>query len=231
MDKSILLRERLMDRRSHQIIFLSHCLLNENTRYLGGACSGGCVRGVVTQCLARDLGIVQLPCPEELVWGGVLKRWVLAQYGSKGTLRYQLRWLLLPAFVLYTRLRYRRLANRIADQIRDYLASGFVVAGVVGVDGSPSCGVAQTLNLPATLDAVAGTDAASLTAEQMNDLIRANVQPGSGLFVIELRKALQRRKIAVPFHAHDLIGELNGSPSTLILPAPAAPHQAPRNPS
>jgi hypothetical protein len=32
-----LLLERLKDERSKRVIFVSHCWLNENTRYLGGA--------------------------------------------------------------------------------------------------------------------------------------------------------------------------------------------------
>ena len=42
-------------------MFLSHCLLNENTRYLGGACRPGAVHEVVQACLDGGLGIVQLP--------------------------------------------------------------------------------------------------------------------------------------------------------------------------
>jgi len=38
MNKKIsLLQEKLKDKRGKKVIFLSHCLLNENTRYLGGA--------------------------------------------------------------------------------------------------------------------------------------------------------------------------------------------------
>ena len=31
------LLERLDDERSKKVVFISHCLLNENVRYLGGA--------------------------------------------------------------------------------------------------------------------------------------------------------------------------------------------------
>jgi predicted secreted protein len=55
---------QLTDRRSKKVVFLAHCLLNENTRYLGGACRGCCVREIVEQCITHDLGMVQMPCPE-----------------------------------------------------------------------------------------------------------------------------------------------------------------------
>ena len=32
---------RIPDERGRRVVFLSHCLLNENTRYLGGACERG----------------------------------------------------------------------------------------------------------------------------------------------------------------------------------------------
>ena len=39
--------------------------------------------GILAQCVDLGLGIVQLPCPEEQAWGGVLKRHLLRAYGSR----------------------------------------------------------------------------------------------------------------------------------------------------
>ena len=112
-----ILRQRLADHRSKRVVFLAHCLLNENTRYLGGACRAGCVREIVEQCVAGDMGIVQMPCPEQQAWGGVLKRRLLATYGAQGTWFYRCRGLLLPLLLAYTRWVYQRLAAQIARQI------------------------------------------------------------------------------------------------------------------
>jgi hypothetical protein len=119
MDRIEILRERLADRRGQRVIFLSHCLLNENTRYLGGACRVACVREVVERCMDRGIGIVQMPCPEQLAWGGVLKRSMLRAYGMRGTALDRLQPVLLRLFVLHTRRMYRRLARQVAEQIRD----------------------------------------------------------------------------------------------------------------
>jgi len=70
------------------VIFVAHCLLNENTRYLGGARCGGAVREIVQPCLEHDIGVVQPPCPEQHAWGGVLKRRFLFFHGSEDKLRY-----------------------------------------------------------------------------------------------------------------------------------------------
>ena len=41
------LRSRLRDDRSGRVVFVAHCLLNENVRYLGGACRPGDVGEIV----------------------------------------------------------------------------------------------------------------------------------------------------------------------------------------
>ena len=90
---------QLADQRSQKVVFLSHCLLNENTRYLGGACRGGAIRELVESCLDSGLGIVQMPCPEQHAWGGVLNRRLLWFFGTEGRLRYRLRNALLPVLL------------------------------------------------------------------------------------------------------------------------------------
>lgn len=77
-----LLLKRLEDERSKRVIFVSHCLLNENTRYLGGAFRRGCVDELVDGFQQEGLGIYQMRCPEQRAWGGVLKRHLLPIYGS-----------------------------------------------------------------------------------------------------------------------------------------------------
>jgi predicted secreted protein len=218
------LAARLADARGREVVFLSHCLLNENTRYLGGACRPGCVREVVEGCLTADLGIVQMPCPEQRAWGGVLKRRLLAAYGLKRRhpLLYRLRRPLVALALRYTRWAYRRLAGRVAGEIADYLASGYTVVAVAGVDGSPSCGVRTTID-PGALDDLMRTPTAALSTEALNDTLRQARILGPGLFVRELQRALRRRRIAVPLLAHDLFAELDGRCSNLRFDSVTAP--------
>jgi hypothetical protein len=62
------LSERVVDARGKHVVFLSHCLLDENVRCLGGAFHSGAVPG--TQALIRSgVGICQLRCPEQRAWG------------------------------------------------------------------------------------------------------------------------------------------------------------------
>lgn len=210
---------RLRDRRSGKVVFLSHCLLNENTRYLGGACRAGCVREIVAQCLDRGIGMVQMPCPEQDAWGGVLKTKMLALYGAKRErpLLHHLQRALLPLYLLHYRWRCRALARRTAAAIADYLASGFAVLGVVAVDGSPSCGLRNTIDLRAACDAVAAVDRRVISTDEHNALLRRHVREGRGLFVAALARELSRHRLPVRLLAHDLFEELEGRASSVEL--------------
>jgi len=139
------LADRLRDERGHRVAFVSHCLLNENTRYLGGAFRPAAVSELVDALVGQGIGLCQMPCPEQYAWGGVLKRRMLRAYGSHPSLTYRLRRPLLWLFLLHTRTIYRRLAREIANQITDYQSSGVTVVAVIGVSASPSCGVRTTL--------------------------------------------------------------------------------------
>ena len=221
-----LLRSRLRDQRSGKVVFVSHCLLNQNVRYLGGACCPGMVDQVIDEARRRHAGVYQMPCPEERAWGGVLKRHIAPAFGAKGTIRYRLRRPLLWLFTRYTSVRYRLLAVRVARDIADYLRSGFAVVGVVGVGGSPSCGVRRALDLPGAVESMAACPLAALDRRAFRrafnrDVIAANVVAGEGLFVRELRRALRRRGVQVSFTEHDLVPEAPGEPESRSVQRPS----------
>jgi hypothetical protein len=196
---------------------VSHCLLNENTRYLGGAFRRGGVDELMDGFQREGMGICQMHCPEQRAWGGVLKRYLLPMYSSHGTLLYRLRHLLLPLFLWYTRWRYWLLAKEVARDIEDYVRSGFEVVGIVGVGGSPSCGVWCTLNLPRSLDVVAGCPLAQLDRRLMNEAaIAACLREGEGLFVEALQRRLRRKHLIIRWYEHDLLAEIRGQAIRLL---------------
>ena len=209
-ERQQLLRQ-LQDERGKRVIFVAHCVLNQNTRYLGGAYWRGGVDELVDAFQQDGLGICQMPCPEQRAWGGVLKPYTLMMYGARGTWRYRARRLLLSLFVAYTRWRYRLLASEVAREIADYARSGFAVEGVLGIGGSPSCGVEVTLDLRRSLEVLAGCPFARLDRETLNaQAIVGCRMAGEGLFVAALRRQLRRRGIAVPFFEHDPLTERDG---------------------
>jgi predicted secreted protein len=84
------------------------------------------------------------------------------------------------------------------------------VVGIVGIDGSPSCGVHQTIDVGSFARSMARVDPAQLTVRDQNDLVRRHATPGRGIFVEELERELAARGIDVPLLAHDLLAELDG---------------------
>ena len=73
-------------RKREKSNFSFHCLLNENTRYLGGASRKAGIDELIDELQKQGIGIVQMKCPEQKTWGGVLKREMLMGYGISGTL-------------------------------------------------------------------------------------------------------------------------------------------------
>ena len=208
---------QLRDRRGRRVIFLAHCLLNENVRYLGGACHRGAIREILDQCVELGIGVVQLPCPEQHAWGGVLKRRLLSFYGSAGSVRHGIGRALLRLMLWYTSRVYRRLARETAEQIGDYERSGVTVLGVVGVDASPSCGVFRTLRMRPAFAGIGRLEADTAGADDVNRIVRSTVTPGEGLYIHLLREEFAKRGLSVSLTAHDLIEELDGTSSSVDI--------------
>lgn len=114
-------------KRGKKIIFVSHCLLNINVKVMGLADHPAAVRDLVCFLMDHDTAMVQLPCPESEILG--LCRW--------GHVKDQLAY---PFF----KDRCRHLLAPFIRQIQMYRENGYYLKGVIGVDGSPSCGVHKT---------------------------------------------------------------------------------------
>ena len=185
------------DARSGRVVFMAHCLLNQNTRYPGGAVCPGVVVDAVDPYLADGTGIVQMECPEQRTWGGVSKRHLLRLLDHPAAARAGRR-LLGPAR-RYLRWRYRRLARAVVDDITDYTASGLEVVGIVGVAGSPSCGVTTTLDLDAALGAIAACPHRTVDPAWLDRrVVGPAVRPGAGLYTEAVQAELSARHQDVP---------------------------------
>ena len=212
MTKKIgILMDKLRDSRSGEVVFVSHCLLNTNTRYLGGAFCAGPPNSFVADAMARGIGIVQMRCPEQSAWGGVLKRTIWLPFGARQSPAFGIFRLFMPVFGFYTRLRYRMIVRSIVSEIKDYIGSGFTVRAIVGVDGSPSCGVECRLSMKKSFRYYASCEFNSLNREDFNRALYSScLEAGSGIFMQELKRQLQIRHLNVPVYAHSLLSEMNG---------------------
>lgn len=119
------------DSRSGKVVVVAHCLLNQNSVVWGLAHAPGAFRGLAELLAEKGYGIVQLPCPETSYAG--LRRWwqSVEQYDN-------------PGF----RSHCKRLSEFMADYLEALREGGVEVVAVIGVKGSPSCGVHETFSAP-----------------------------------------------------------------------------------
>jgi predicted secreted protein len=125
---------------------------------------------VVKLLLDAGVGIIQMPCPELNCLG-------LDRGDVKGAER--------PVIVENSRIRrsmnkkeakekLNSIVQNLVYQIEEYIKYGFTIAGVVGINRSPSCGV--------------------------NTTSKDNVETeGTGVFISAFQKELKKRKINLPF--------------------------------
>jgi len=146
-------------------VFLAHCILNQNSKALGFANRPGLVKWLIDFLKQGGCVVEQLPCPETLYLG--VNRWwhTRDQYDT-------------PGF----RKHCRRLAKMVAGLMEYYLRRGHAIV-LIGIDGSPSCGV----NLTGRNPYWGGEPRAS--AEQYQ------VVEGMGVWIEELLKEVERRGI------------------------------------
>ena len=203
------IKDLMRDARGNKVLFASHCLLNMNARYLGGACLPDMRTDLLQYAHERNIALVQMPCPEQHAWGGLLKPLMWSVLGSENTLLYKLRVITLPAFRLYTQWRFSSTARSVARQIADCLRAGCQVVGVVGVDGSPSCGVSCRIDLKRAFALYARTQLAALDRDRLNHCLYTDcLGPGAGLYLQVLTSRLKRAGMQVPIHAISLMDEM-----------------------
>jgi predicted secreted protein len=207
------IKRRLEDSRGREVVFLSHCALNQNTRYQGGAFARGTMPSLAERIAGLGYGIVQVPCPERMRWGGVAKKAMNFTYGFD--VRHPrlagLKGLLAFFFVLYTRLSFDGIARKVVREMEDYIREGYRVVGFLGMDGSPSCGVNLTMDIAAGFRFHASLPANGIDRDAYNRELygRAGAR-GEGIFVAALRHHLTRRRLSVPIAALDLTRERDG---------------------
>jgi predicted secreted protein len=164
-----------MPDRSREIVLLAHCHLNVNTKVHGLADYPGARADILLPLIDEGVGIVQLPCPEATFLG--MKRWGMSveQYDT-------------PAY----RRHCRQIIAPMIDTLMALAADGCAIRDVVGVDGSPSCGVNETCTGYCGGEIEQIIDAGGATP-------RATRRPGRGIFIQEFEAALQAAGIeAVP---------------------------------
>src|SRR5690554_3712578 len=106
--------------RSKKVIFLSHCILNQNTTVKPLARAKGAFKDVIEVIMNKDIGFHQMPCPEFRHLG--LNRVPLSkeEYDTKEF-----------------RILCYNLAMDTYNIINEYLESDYEIVGILGIKDSP----------------------------------------------------------------------------------------------
>jgi len=115
------------DKRSGKIALIAHCIINQNSRAQGLAERSSTITEILGFLMHNKIGIIQMPCPE-LIYAGILRQPQTKEQYNNVVFREQC----------------RKIADELANQIQEYEKSGIKLRLVIGVNGSPSCGVSET---------------------------------------------------------------------------------------
>ena len=128
------------DGRSKKVVFIAHCILNQNSISDGTAVFPAAFKDVIKIFLDAGIGIVQMPCPELCCLG-------LNRGNNDGAD--------VPVVIENTRIRKEMQKGEarkslmaqvdyVMKQITEYNTYGFEIIGIIGANRSPNCGVETT---------------------------------------------------------------------------------------
>lgn len=128
------------DPRKKKILFIAHCIQNQNSISDGTAVYPGSIEEIMTMLLKQDVGIVQMPCPELMCLG--LDRG--NSHGGQSSAVVENTRIRRMMMTVPAREKLRQLVHQIVFQIQEYRKHQFNIMGILGVNRSPSCGVDTT---------------------------------------------------------------------------------------
>jgi predicted secreted protein len=171
------------DKRGKKIIFVAHCVLNQNAKLDECAYYSGVMTEITQFLIKSGVGIIQMPCLE-LISLGLDRDADLEITRSVASEDTRIAKRMIEERVLKT---IQDVVDRIVYQIIQYQKNGFEVIGLIGVNGSPTCGVEISWANDAELKKN-GIFIKMLTKELQNHKISINMR---GVIAKEPKKALE----------------------------------------
>ena len=156
------------DCRSKKIVFVAHCILNQNSISDGTAVYPGIVDEILELFISSQIGVIQMPCPELMCLG--LDRGIV-DGGSFPVLEENTRIRASMSNELMNPKIDQMVKNTIC-QIIEYDKFKFQILGIIGINRSPSCGVDTTSDNNREIE-------------------------GKGLFVSSIIKALEDHQLSI----------------------------------
>jgi predicted secreted protein len=128
------------DHRSKRVLLVAHCVLNQNAKIDRCAHYPGVIRETVEVLIESGVGLIQMPCPELCCLG--LDRQV--DRGASTTIETEDTRVAKRMVDDKCRARCQSLVDDLVYQVEEYRKNGFEMVGLLGINGSPTCGVETT---------------------------------------------------------------------------------------
>ncbi|AET65931.1 putative secreted protein [Desulfosporosinus orientis DSM 765] len=167
-----------------RIVLLAHCFLNSQAKIKGSPDIADLSEKILNILIKYKCGIIQLPCPE-LLHGG-LARWGQTKYQYDS---------------VFFRRHCEKIAEVIVNQAEEYQRHHIPLGPIIGVEGSPSCGVTLTC------DGLWGGEL-SESHSLFTKIKEVDIINKQGVFMEVLQSSLSRRSIYL-----DQIGILESEPA------------------
>lgn len=150
------------------MVLVSHCVLNVNSKVEGLATSEASIRSMVDFLLDNNFGIIQMECPELTCMG--IKRWGQSydQYNN-------------PFYENHC----NKISENIVNMIKNYKDNGYEVKYLIGMDGSPTCGVDFTCR--------GDCGGENISFEKIK------IADGSGMFIKSIKNITKKNGIEITF--------------------------------
>lgn len=168
-----------------KILIVSHCILNSASKVV--SCDSLLTeefanrKKLMQYIINNDIELLQLPCPEFLLYGS--NRWghVKEQFDN-------------PFF----KGKCEEILKDIIFQIKEYISNDrFCILGICGINGSPSCGVDYTCSSKQWYGEFSSKSNISETISSVKCI------PEKGVFISVLSEMLEKENIQLPFVAVD----------------------------
>ena len=161
-------------------------------------------RDILEEAVRSGIQLIQLPCPEFILYGS--RRWghTREQFDN-----------------IFYRQRCRELLRPVIDELKEYLSrpEEFQVLGILGIDGSPSCGVRYTCS---------GDWGGEFSGREIDGVLKtAHLADGKGVLMEVFAEMLRENEIALPMDGlfarerDRAFALLSGS--SMLLAEPSAP--------
>ena len=177
-----------------RILLISHCFLNDAAKLRNQNAASiskerDLKRAFIKQMLSQDVELIQLPCPEFLIYGSNRWRHVSNQFNT-------------PHF----REESRKMLTPFIMQLEEYCAypDRYEVLGILGIDGSPSCGVNYTCEGEWGGDFMGIQNPSSMAASSKK-------VPKQGIFMDILKEMLHEKHLPVRLYSLDTFASISGT--------------------